>query len=139
VPGSSSTGSRPHGAEEPHVGARPAEVARGRRANLALGRAWVLCQQGRRGHDDAVDAVATLHRLLLEERLLERMGLLDRAESLERRDGTADRCRHWGDAGADSVAVQVDGAGAALREAATEARAVQLQLVAQHIKERRVI
>src|SRR5207245_2192976 len=123
-----------HRAENPHVGAAAAEVARERRADLTLSRARRLLQQRRRGHDHAVDAVAALDRLFLDEGLLERMGFLDRAESLERRDGTADRSRHRGDAGADGVTVQVDGAGAALREAATEARAVELELVAQDVE-----
>src|SRR2546422_10234615 len=77
-----------------------------------------------RCHDHAVDAVATLRRLRLDERGLDRMGLCDRAEPLERRHRSAgDRLdrRH---ARADRLAVDDDRARAALGQAAAELRAV---------------
>src|SRR5690348_4463057 len=91
-----------------------------------------------RGHDHAVDAVAALHGLFVDECLLQRFGLVYRAESSERGDrppsGGGDRQY----ARTHGRAVEMDGAGTALRKAATEFGPVQSQLVTQHVQKHRV-
>ena len=88
------------------------------------------------GHDHAVEAVAALRGLFADESLLHRIGMLARAEALERDDlapgAAADRdhagtCRH---------AVDDHAAGAAFAEPAAIFRSVQFQIVAQHIEQR---
>lgn len=66
------------------------------------------------------------------------MRLFGRAKSFERDDlGFADR-RDRRDAGADSVPVQKDGAGTALRQSASEFRTAQAEVIAQRIEQHAV-
>ena len=60
------------------AGMRPAaaEIVRERLLDLRLGRLLVLGEEGGRLHDHAVDAVAALHGLLVDEGPLHRMRLL---------------------------------------------------------------
>ena len=96
-------------------------------------------EEGGRLHDHAVDAVAALHRLLLDEGALHRVQIFRRAQPFQRDDlvAVADRGQRQ-HARAHGLAVDVHGAGAALREAAAEARPVQSEIVAQHIEQRHV-
>src|SRR5258708_4810329 len=89
--------------------------------DLGIARMRIVGEERGRRHDPAIDAVAALRHLLVDPGLLELMRLLRRAEPGERRDLAAGRRRDRGDAGADGAAVEMDGAGAALREAAAEA------------------
>src|SRR5204862_4444922 len=59
-------------------------------------------------------------------------------QALERRDRLAGNCCDRGHAAPDLLAVQQHRAGTALRQAAAEARAVQVQLVVQDVQERRI-
>ena len=120
------------------VRAAAADVAVEGLLDLRLGRARVLLQERDRLHHHAVDAVAALGRLLVDERLDDRVRVLLRAEPLERRDLLPGHGRDGHDAGADRLPVHVHGAGPALREPAAEARAVQVELVAQDVEQRRV-
>src|SRR5499427_5877137 len=88
--------------------------------DLGVGRLLLLIEQRRRGHDPAVDAVAALRHLLLDIGLLDRVWLLRRAETGERDDLAGAHRRDRGDAGAYGRAVDVHGAGAALRQPAAE-------------------
>src|SRR6267378_4322996 len=106
--------------------------------DLALARAGIAVEQRLGGHDHAVAAIAALAGLLLDEGALQRVELVDRAQSLERGDGSLRSGRHRHRAGARGLAVDQHGARAALGEPAAELRAVQLQVVAQDVKERRV-
>src|SRR5258706_12529328 len=103
-----------------------------------LGRSRIALEQLFRRHDHAVDTVAALGRLLFDERALERMRLLERAQAFDGRDLAcghgADRC----DAGTHRLAVDQHSAGAALRQAAPEFRTVELKIIAQHIEQRRI-
>src|SRR6185312_4012013 len=91
-------------------------------ADLGVRGLRVLLQQGSRRHDPAIDAIAALRGLLGDPGGLQRMWLLDRAETGQRRDlGLADR-RDRRDAGAHRLAIDMHRAGAALAEAATEMR-----------------
>ena len=90
-------------------------------------------------HNHAVDAIAALHRLFLDEGALHRVQAFGRAEAFERHHlllrGQGRERRH---ARAHRLAVDVDRAGTALRQPAAEARAVQREVVAQRIKQRHV-
>src|SRR5262249_8101343 len=85
----------------------------------------------------AVDAVAALRHLLLHVSLLDRMRLLGRAQASEGDDLAAHR-RHRRHAGSHRLAVDVHGAGAALRQAAAEMRVVERELAAQRVEQRHV-
>ncbi len=87
-----------------------------------VGGLLVVAQEGRGRHDPAVDAVAALRHLLFDIGGLQRMRLLGRSEPGHRHDLAVADGRHRRDAGADRLAVQMHGAGAALREPAAELR-----------------
>src|SRR4029079_12220299 len=98
------------------------------------------------GH--AVVAVAAVQRLLVNERLLQRMQRrrlrkllllgIARCESFERGERRAANLRARRYAGADLDPVGQHRAGAALREPAAEARTFEPQLVHEHIEQRRI-
>src|SRR5262249_21154144 len=88
--------------------------------------------------DHAVRAIAALRGLLVDEGLLQRMRLLDRAEPLERRHLALPDLGNRRNAGARCNSVQEHRAGAALRKPATEFRTVELEIVAEHVEQGRV-
>ena len=98
--------------------------------------------------DHAVVAVAALRRLLVDQRLLQRMQRrrlrqalllrIQRRQALERGHRLAGDRRDRRHAGADLDAVGEHRAGAALREPAAEARSFELELVRQHVEQGRV-
>src|SRR6185369_7619706 len=127
------------GGDDALVRAAAAEVVLQRLPDLALRRAGLPRREERRGlHDHAVDAVAALRRLLLDERLLHQRGLLRRPQPLQRDHLPRAQLRDRQHARAYGLAVDQHGAGAALRQAAPELRAVQSEVVAQDVEERRV-
>ena len=73
-------------AQHPRVREAPAQHARQRLPDLRLGRLRILIQERLGRQDDAAQAEPALRRLLVDERLLERVRLLGRAEAVERRD-----------------------------------------------------
>src|SRR5579884_403335 len=95
-------------------------------------------QERRGAHHHRARAVPALRGLVVDERGLERVRLLRRAQALERCDRVvghrADR-RH---ARPDRLVAVEDGARPALRESATKPRTMQPKLVPQHVQERRV-
>src|SRR5262245_22472588 len=128
----------PDGRDDPEMRPAAAEPRRHRLLDLFLGRVRVPLQERRRGHDHPVRAVAALCRLVVDERLLDRMRLLDRAEAFERGHGLVRRGQCRRDARPDRLVAEVDGAGSALGEPAAEARPVQVELVPEDVEERRV-
>src|SRR5579859_2696331 len=107
-------------------------------ANVRLGWARVGVQQDHRLHDHAVGAVAALGGLLLDERLLDRMELTIDHQALQRGYGLG----HAADGHAarpNGAIADVHGAGAALAKAAAEARAMEAQLVAEDVQQRRIV
>src|SRR5215831_20591504 len=121
------------------MGPAATEVVGERVLDLRLGRFLVGGDKRRRLHDHAVDAVATLCRLLLDEGALHRMRLLGCAEPFESHDLLLCRdLRQRRDAGTHRLAVDMYRAGAALTEPAAKARAMQRQVVAERVKERHV-
>src|SRR6185437_496591 len=106
--------------------------------DLIAARMRVLIEEGLSRHDHSIDAVTALCGLLRNERLLQRMRSFGCAEPFERDDlGVADG-RNRRDAGADSVTVHQDGAGAALRQSASELRTAQAEVVAYCIEQHAV-
>src|SRR5947209_20202158 len=82
-----------HRGDDPLMRAAAAEIAAEGLLDLAIARVRGALEQRLAGHDHAVDAVAALGGLLLDERLLERMRRARRAESFERRYPNARRLR----------------------------------------------
>jgi hypothetical protein len=100
---------------------------------VAFGGPRITIEQSLSAHDHAGDAVPTLHRLMLDERLLQRTRMLDRAEAFYRAYRLFSDRRDRNHARENGLATHDHGARAALSETAAELRAVQLQVVAQHI------
>src|SRR5580704_5966695 len=108
-------------------------------ADFGIGRLLLVAQERRRGHDPAVDAIGALRHFFLDVSRLQRMRLVRRAEAGERDDlAVADR-RDRRDAGADRLAVEMHGAGAALGEPTTKMRIVQAEIVTQRVEQRHVV
>src|SRR5688572_6305595 len=99
-----------------------AEHAGERLLQLRVGGARIPVEQRLGAEDHAAEAEAALHGLLVDEGLLYRVRLLGRAEPLERGDVRAADGLHRRDAGPRRLAVDDDGAGAALAEPAPELR-----------------
>src|SRR5688500_11797530 len=125
-----------HRLDDARVRAAAAQVAGERLPDLVVARALVGREQRGGFHDHAVDAVAALHRLLLDEGLLQRVRPLRGAQPFERDDLLAGGGRDRHAARAHGPAVDVHRTGAALREAASEARAVEIEIVAQRVEQR---
>jgi len=115
-----------------------AKVASERRAHVLLARSRVAVEQLFRRHNHAVDAVAALGGLLVDEGLLQRVQFAWRAEAFDRRDLASRYRADRRDAGTDRLAIDQHRASAALRQAAAEFGAVELEVVAQHVEQRRV-
>ena len=115
--------------------AAAAQIIAQRFQHLVLGRVWRALQQ-RLGRDDhAVEAIAALRGLLVDEGLLHGIGVLARAEAFERHNVAAGAALDRDHAGARRDAVDQHGAGAAFAEPAAIFRSVQFEIVAQHIKQ----
>src|SRR2546425_4864113 len=114
----------------------PAQVAGERLLEVGFTRVLPGGQEGGDLHDHAVDAVAALHGLLIDESLLHGMRTLWRAETFEREDLLRPDRRERHHAGAHRLAVEMHGAGAALGEAAAEARTVESQVIAESVEQR---
>src|SRR5437764_134238 len=93
-----------------------AEIVGERLFDLSLARVPLSAKEGGCLHDHAVDAVAALHRLLVDEGLLDGMRLLGRAEAFQRRDLAGADAGNRKLTGAHRRAVDDHGAGAALPE-----------------------
>jgi hypothetical protein len=90
-----------------------------------------------RPHHHAGDAIAALRRLLLNEGALQRPGIFHRAKPLDGLDRLALHARHRRDAGEMRFTVDHHGASPALTKTAAKFGAVHLQVVPQHIEQRR--
>ena len=102
------------GVDDLHVARAAAQVAAQRPLDLGPGRARVRLQQLLGRHDHAGDAEAALDRAGQDERLLDQVRPIRRAQALDRRDLRALERGDPGDAREDGLAVDEDHAGAAL-------------------------
>src|SRR5262245_44207924 len=89
-------------------------------------------------HDHAVDAVAALRGLLVDEGLLQRMQLVEGAEPLDCYNLLFPNILNRRHTGARWLSVKQHGAGATLPKATSKLRTVKSEIVAKHIKQRRV-
>ena len=96
----------------------------------------VFVQQRQRGHDHARRAVAALQCAHVPERLLQRVQLAVAREALDGRDLLAGEVADFPLARARRLAIDQDGAGAALAFAAAVLAAGQIEIVAQHAEQR---
>src|SRR5437870_3153864 len=87
-----------HGPDDFQMRPAPAQYSGQRGSNLFIGWIGVLVQEGLHGQDDAADAISALRRLLVDERLLNRVRMLERPETLQRNDLVARGRRHGCDA-----------------------------------------
>src|SRR5262245_11710912 len=126
------------GANGGRVGAAAADEVFERILDLRIRGLRIAVDQLGRGQDPAADAIGALRDLLLEPGGLNRMRLLGRAEAGERGDLPAFEGGDRRDAGTHRMAVDLHRAGAALSEPATEARIVELELIAQGVEQRHV-
>ena len=96
-----------------------------------------FCRREERGrlHDHAVDAVAALSCLFVDECLLHRMRLFGRPKTFQGHDLGVGYRRNRHHAAAQRLAVIVHRTGAALRQPAPEVHAVQAKLVAQRVQQ----
>src|SRR5215510_11577362 len=122
-------------AQDRHVRSAAALEPDQRVADLTVARLRLVAEQRGGGHHPARQTIAALRDLLGDERLLERMGPVRRAEAGDGRDLLAlngtDRC----DARARGLPIDVHGAGAALGQAAAELRIGHPQVVAQGVEQ----
>ena len=118
-----------NGFANPEIRAATADVAVHRAIDVGVGRPGRRGQQRRSRHDLAGLAVAALRHVDLLPRNLQRMRPV-RGEPFECRDRRVRRGRHRRLAGANRAAAHVHGARAALSDAATELRALQIQHIA---------
>src|SRR5262245_45210603 len=131
--------SRPlDGAYDAHMRAATALETLKRGPNLSFGRLLLVSQKGGGRHDPAVDAVSALRHLLLDIGCLKGMRLVGSAEPSEGGDSAAAHRRDRCNARADRLSVEMDGAGAALRQAAAEVGVVQANVVAERVQQRHV-
>jgi hypothetical protein len=124
-------------ADNPAVGAAPAQVAVQGLPDVFARRGGVLLQQVHRGHHHARGAVAALSGLLVEEGLLDRMQAAAGRQPLDGRD-RAVRARDRQVAGGPGAPVDQHEARPAQAQPATEARPGEAQVMAENIEQRRV-
>src|SRR5213592_4589511 len=106
-----------------HISTAAADVPRHRGVDVAISRVGVGREQRRRGHDLAGLAIAALRHLERDPGLLDLLASGGGADGLDRGDALAGRGGDRRDARAHRLAVDVDGARAAQRNAAAEFRA----------------
>src|SRR5215475_15242647 len=124
------------GADHPPVAVTTAQHAGHRLADFSIRRLRIPIQKCFGCHNHAVDTKSALHRLLVDERFLNRMRLLDGSESLECRDF---RSRHFSD-GCDArpnrLTFNNHRAGSALTETAPKLWSTKCEIVAKHVEQR---
>src|SRR5437763_669547 len=127
-------------AEDAHVRAAAAEVAVQGGCNLRVARVLLAPEERDGRDDDAVDAIAALDRLLVDERLLDRMQSsgVGPADPFDGRDVVTGCRPQRRIARRHGIPVEENVARATLAGAAAESRSLELQVVAKNIKKRRV-
>src|SRR5262249_36636693 len=104
--------------------------------DIGVSRLWMLFQKGNRCHDLAGLAVPTLGDILGQPSLLNGVFRV-RRKTFDRRDALVGHVADLDTAGADGLAIHMDGAGAALRDPAAEFRTGHPEFVANNPKQRR--
>src|SRR5258708_11949925 len=117
------------GSSNSRIGSAAADVARHRLVNVLIRRLGFFAQQHGGAHQLPRLAVAALRNVLLQPRALQRITQI-RRQSLDGRDSLSRRTRHWRDARAHRVSIDVHRAGAALRHAASIFRSGETKIFA---------
>src|SRR3989449_5817591 len=133
---SRSLGGAMDGGADALVGAAATDVGH-RRVDVGVRGMRILREQRRGGHDLSRLAIAALRYVFLDPRALHRVRAV-LGQAFDRRHALAGDGGHGQHAGARRDAIQVDGAGAALGDAAAELGAGEPEGVTQHPEERRV-
>jgi hypothetical protein len=115
-----------------------AKISRKRLANFDPGWMWVSIKEGLCRHYHSIDTIAALGRLLCDERLLQRVRFLDRAEPFKRYDRCFAHCRQRKQTGTGCLATDNGRACPALLKAASEFWSIETQIVTQNVEKRRV-
>src|SRR5215204_4770888 len=135
---SQSLGGFLHGAANALVGGAAAEIAAHRRVDVRIGRFAILGQEADRRHDLPGLAIAALRHVELDPGVLNRLRDFA-ADALDRRYGLAGGIRDRRLARAHGLAVQIDRAGAARRDAAAPVlRAREVEEIPESPEERYV-
>src|SRR2546423_4765096 len=124
------------GLDDVHVASTPAEVALESPADLVFGRVRVLGEEVGGGHDESRSAVPALQAVLVPDRLLDRVQLAILGHALDRLQALALGLDGEHRAALDGLAVDQDGARAALAGVASDVRAGEPQVVAQVMHEK---
>ena len=120
-----------HGLDDLAVAGAAAQHTAQRIAHLFLGRRGVLFEQRRGRNQEARRADAALRGAMLEEGGLQRRQFAV-GEAFDGAHRAARNAGYGNQAGADRLAVEQDGAGAAVAGVAADLGAGQAELVAQH-------
>src|SRR5262249_52885486 len=104
--------------------------------DVGVGRLRLVLEKRRDGHDHAALAVAALRNVVIDPGLLHPMHGAGRGQALDSGDLLALSRADGKRAGTDRLAVDVDGAGAALRDAAAILGAGQADLLADRPQQR---
>src|SRR5829696_9565289 len=134
---SQSLGGFLHGAANAVVGGAAAEIAAHRRVDVRIGRFAILGQEADRRHDLPGLAIAALRHVKLDPGVLNRLRDFA-ADALNRRYGLAGGIRDRRLARAHGLAVEMDRAGAARRDAAPVLRAREVEEIPESPEERYV-
>ena len=94
----------------------------------------ILVEQSFCSQHPAVEAVAALKRLFVDECLLDRVRIFRSAEPFKGDDFFSGRSRDWQEAGTNRAVIHMDAAGAALSQAASEARIIQGEIVSKDVE-----
>jgi hypothetical protein len=124
-----------NGAADSRVGAAAADVAGHRVIDIRVGGLGVLAQEHGGGHDLARLAIAALRNFLLDPGALQRMRQILR-KALDCGHLLSDGSRDGRDARAHGFTINMDGASAALRHAATVFGSRELEAFADGPEER---
>ena len=117
------------------VGAAAADVAGHGVVDVFVGGLGIFGEEGGSGHELAGLTVAALGDVEFTPSFLEGMGSIGR-EALDGDDGLAADAGDRSHAGLDGLTAYMDGAGAALADAATEFGANEVEVIAEHPQER---
>src|SRR5262245_13964412 len=114
----------------------PAQIAGDPVTNLLLRGVTVLAEQGGRGHQHPGDAETALGHAVTDERVLQRMERAVSTQPLDGPDRTTASLHGQHETARDRLAVEMDGAGAAIAGAAAFLGADQPQVFAQRVQQR---
>jgi hypothetical protein len=126
-----------HGGADARIGAAAAQIPTHSSVDIVICGLWHLGQKRGGGGDLPGLTIAALRDLVVDPSSLNRVQRLGRAEAVNGGDRPPD-ITGQNLTGADGLAVNLHGAGPALCNAATIFHAFEVQLIAQHPKERHV-